>query len=127
MHQSTASNIPGRVIALFILLAPLFISALVSTGIAASPSQTFAVAPLPSTALAAPELSTSTQALKVKTPKLDSTMASLAAAARVSIAGATDLARSQSLRVSNGRVHVQIVTHAASLNRIANAVTGNGG
>ena len=62
-----------------------------------------------------------------RNPKLDSTMADLVAAARVSTREATDLARSQSLRLSGNRVHVQIVTHAAGLQGAIRAATRAGG
>ena len=60
-------------------------------------------------------------------PKLDSTMAGLAAAARVSTKEALDLAKSQSLRLSGNRVHVQVVVHAPGLQNVFEAVTEAGG
>ena len=76
-------------------------------------------APLGTTALPPEALSwtagpdADTRALR--NPKLDSSLADLAAAAKVSDQTALDLAQSQSLRLSDGRVHVQIVTHAPGL------------
>ncbi|MFO7742596.1 MAG: S8 family serine peptidase [Anaerolineae bacterium] len=63
----------------------------------------------------------------VRNPNLDSTMADLAAAAEDSVQTALALAESQSLRVSDDRVHVQIVTHAPGLQRAMQMVTGAGG
>jgi hypothetical protein len=62
-----------------------------------------------------------------RSPKLDSTLAALAAAAEDSAQTALAWARSQSLRLSGDRVHVQIVTHAAGLQRAIQAVTEAGG
>ena len=59
--------------------------------------------------------------------KLDSTMAGLAAAAKISAEEAVGLAKSQSLRLSGNRVHVQIVTHAPGLENALKAVAKAGG
>ncbi len=60
-------------------------------------------------------------------PQLDSAMADLAAAADGSIAGAQALAGAQSLRLSDHRVQVQIVTHSPGLQRAIRAVAEAGG
>lgn len=59
--------------------------------------------------------------------KLDSAMARLAAADDVSLAEAQHVARLQSLRLSDSRVQVQIVTHPAGLENAMRAVAGAGG
>jgi subtilisin family serine protease len=60
-------------------------------------------------------------------PKLDSTLAELAAAANVSAAEVKSLAESRLLRLSGGQVHVQIVTHPAGLDQALQAVREAGG
>jgi len=60
-------------------------------------------------------------------PKLDSAIAGLAAAAKVSVEEAVDLAKSQSLRLSGDRVHVQIVTHARGMENVVGSITKAGG
>ncbi len=60
-------------------------------------------------------------------PKLDSTMAGLAAAAEDSPQAALAWAEAQSLRLSDDRVHVQVVTFAAGLPGAIEAVTKAGG
>jgi hypothetical protein len=59
--------------------------------------------------------------------KLDSSLADLAAAAEISFQKALDLAQSQSLRLSDGKAHVQIVTHAPGLPGAIQAVTAASG
>jgi subtilisin family serine protease len=63
----------------------------------------------------------------LRNPKLDSTLADVATRAEDSIQRALASARSQSLRLSGDRVHVQIVTHAAGLQRAIQAVIEAGG
>src|SRR5665648_11946 len=63
----------------------------------------------------------------LKNSKLDSAMAGLVAAARVSEQTALALARSKSLRVSDNRVHVQIVLDASTLQHVLRVVTEVGG
>lgn len=62
-----------------------------------------------------------------KNPKLDSTMAHLAANAQNSRRSALDLAASQALRLSGDRVQAQIVTTASSLDSALQAVAEVGG
>jgi subtilisin family serine protease len=68
-----------------------------------------------------------TDTRSLQNPQLDSSLADLAAAAAASDQAALDLAQSQSLRLSEGRVHIQIVTHAAGLQEAIQAVTAAGG
>jgi subtilisin family serine protease len=62
-----------------------------------------------------------------RNPKLDSVLADLAAAAQVSVEEALDVGKSQLLRLSGDRVHVQIVTHAPGLENAVRAVAKAGG
>jgi subtilisin family serine protease len=62
-----------------------------------------------------------------RNPKLDSVLADVAAMARVSQAKAIAQARSQSLRLSGDRVHVQLVTEASVLQPAIHIVTQAGG
>jgi subtilisin family serine protease len=62
-----------------------------------------------------------------RNPKLDSVLADVAALARVSEARAIAQARSQSLRLSGDRVHVQLVTEASVLQPAIRIVTQAGG
>ena len=61
-----------------------------------------------------------------RNPKLDSVLAQLVAA-QTSAGEVKNLAESQSLRLSDNRVHIQIVTHAAGLASVTAAVTDAGG
>jgi len=82
--------------------------------------------PLPPDALSVPA-DFVTGARAPSNPKLDSTMAGLAAAAKDSVTEALTLAQSQSLRLSSNRVHVQIVTDASGLDNTIAAVAEAGG
>jgi subtilisin family serine protease len=62
-----------------------------------------------------------------RNPKLDSFLSDVAGAAKISTEEAVALAESHSLRISAGRVHVQIVTHAPGVKAAIQAVTGAGG
>ncbi len=62
-----------------------------------------------------------------KNPKLDSALTGLVAAAKVSSTAAKELAESQSLRLSDNRVHIQIVTSPAGLAQVTKAVAEAGG
>jgi subtilisin family serine protease len=62
-----------------------------------------------------------------RNPKLDSYLASLAAAAESSPGEALALAEAGSLRLSGDRVHVQILTHAPGLEGATQAVAEAGG
>jgi uncharacterized repeat protein (TIGR01451 family) len=85
----------------------------------------FAVVDLPLEALSVP--ANLALGKKASNPKLDSTMAGLAAAAKVSAEEAMGLAASQALRVSGNRVQVQIVTHARGVENVAKAIAKAGG
>ncbi len=71
------------------------------------------------------ELAAKTRA--TRNPKLDTVLADVAAMARVSEAKAIARARSQSLRLSGDRIHVQLVTHASMLNEAVHIVNQAGG
>ena len=60
-------------------------------------------------------------------PRLDSTMNSLAAAARVSTQEALNFAQSNSLRLSGQRVHAQVAIHAPSRANVIEAIDKAGG
>ncbi len=115
------------------LLAPLLIATLILVGglnsAAAPPAQTgapFEARPLPPEALSwggSPAVS----AQASRSPKLDSSLDGLAAAAQDSPQTALALALSRSLKLSGDRVQVQIVTHAAGLQRAIQAVAESGG
>jgi subtilisin family serine protease len=60
-------------------------------------------------------------------PKLDSALARVAAEARVSINDALTFAQNQSLKISDSRVQVEIVTHAEGVENAINAVIEAGG
>jgi subtilisin family serine protease len=62
-----------------------------------------------------------------RNPKLDSVLADVAVVARVSEARAIAQARSQSLRLSGDRVHIQLVTEASVLQSAVHIVTQAGG
>ncbi|MBI1876895.1 MAG: S8 family serine peptidase, partial [Chloroflexi bacterium] len=62
-----------------------------------------------------------------RNPKLDSTLAQLAAASKSSAVEVATLAESRSLRLADGRVQVQIVTGATGLAAVKAAVADAGG
>ena len=74
-----------------------------------------------------PDLAAIAQTLKSKYPKLDTAMARLVDAAAVSMDKAVDLARSESLRLSDSRVHVQIITDVQKIEDAVQAITEAGG
>jgi len=114
-----------------LILIPILIVALIniSNSTAAPPSpggEFFATMNLPPEALSLP----AGFAANVRTssnPKLDSAMAGLAVAAKVSAEEAVGLAKSQLLRLSGDRVHVQIITHARGVGNVVEVITQAGG
>ena len=67
------------------------------------------------------------QAGKSSSPKLDSSLAELVSANKVSESQALDLARARGIRVSGNRVHVQIVIDPSKRNPITSAIRASGG
>lgn len=117
----------SRLVPLALVVVLLLVSNLYS--VAAPPSQEgaiFETISLPPQALALPA-DFLMDVRGSRNPHLDSTMADLAAAAEVSVQEALALAQSQSVRLSDDRVHVQVVTHAPGLNNAIQAFTEAGG
>jgi uncharacterized protein YhfF len=116
-----------RLVSLFLILVVLLAS--VSNGAATPlPIQTgdFDTIKLSPGAFSAP-VGFSASARDSRNPKLDSTMADIAAASKVSILEAVDLARVQSVRLSGNRVHAQIVVRASAVQQVRQAVVQAGG
>ena len=104
----------------------LFGSAEVTSAPPPPGNQVFETVTLPPGALVV-EASLVTREPALRNPKLDSAMANLAHAAKVSVEEARDMARSQFLKLSDDQVQVQIKTHAAGLPGVIEAVAQAGG
>ncbi len=105
----------------------ILISVAVSPAIAQTPSgsQPTATPRPPDTRSVPPNLLTASST--ARQPKLDSALAALAAARRVSASAMMAAAETHSLNVSGDRVQVQIVTTAANLTEATAAIETHGG
>jgi uncharacterized repeat protein (TIGR01451 family) len=126
--RTSNSSRPGKV---SFVLIPILVLALVnvSNSVAAPPfpgGEDFATQDLPPEALPLPT-DFVTHKQPPSNPKLDAAIASLVAAAEVSGEEAAVQAKSQLLRLSGGRVLVQVSTHARGVGNVVEAITRAGG